>query len=113
MTNPSADVVERLCALLRRVDKPGYVRHSAHNTHTSNATYINPNGPRAANLLEAQATELASLRANAEAMALQGRFLKPYLVWTCGPESPGCHPTMPSACGAFLDALTAYQESRK
>lgn len=33
------------------------------------------------------------------------RHIKPYLEWTVSDESPGHHPTMPSAVGAFLDTL--------
>jgi hypothetical protein len=35
------------------------------------------------------------------------RNIWPYIEWTVGPESPGHHPTMPSAAGAFKDALNA------
>lgn len=45
-----------------------------------------------------QADEIARLRKAA-------RNLIPYLEWTVGPESPGCHPTMPSAVGTFMDAF--------
>jgi len=38
--------------------------------------------------------------------------LRPYLEWTIGPESPGCHPTMPSAVAAFLAALRAPVERK-
>lgn len=47
----------------------------------------------------------SSLRARVEELETAGRYIKPYLVWTVGPESPGYHPTMPSAVGAFLDTL--------
>jgi len=33
------------------------------------------------------------------------RNILPYLRWTIGPESPGHHPTMPSAVGAFEHAV--------
>lgn len=32
-------------------------------------------------------------------------YIAPYLIWTVGPESPGYHPTMPSAVSAFLCAF--------
>jgi hypothetical protein len=50
--------IAEMCRRLRRVDKPGYIRHTASNTFTSNATYINPDGPAAAKLIEALAAEL-------------------------------------------------------
>ena len=37
------------------------------------------------------------------------KALRPYLRWTIGPESPGHHPTMPSAVDAFLIALAAME----
>lgn len=39
------------------------------------------------------------------------KVLRPYLTWTVGPESPGHHPTMPSAVDAFLSALAAMETS--
>lgn len=33
------------------------------------------------------------------------RHILPYLRWTIGPESPGHHPTMPSAVAAFQKAF--------
>lgn len=59
---------------------------------------------RAADTIEAQAAELARLVKAAKA-------LRPYLRWTIGPESPGHHPTMPSAVDAFLFALAAMETS--
>jgi hypothetical protein len=47
---------------LMRVDKPGYYRHSGANTHTSNATYINPDGPAAVRRIEALEAALIRLR---------------------------------------------------
>jgi len=38
-----------------------------------------------------------------------GNRLLPYLAWTIGPESPGHHPTMPSAVAQFSAALAAIQ----
>lgn len=57
---------------------------------------------RAAALLSAQAVMLEEAR---RAM----RNIKPYLEWTVSDESPGRHPTMPSAVGAFLDALAMME----
>ena len=50
------------------------------------------------NLIETQAREIERLR---EA----GQSILPYLVWAIGPESPGYHPTMPSAVKEFRAAL--------
>lgn len=33
------------------------------------------------------------------------RNIRPYLIWTIGDESPGYHPTMPSAVGAFCHTV--------
>lgn len=49
--------------------------------------------------------EIERLRAENERLATAMRNIKPYLEWTIGPESPGYHPTMPSAVASFLDAL--------
>jgi hypothetical protein len=54
--------------------------------------------------------EAIRLRAENERLRKAGRFLKPYLVWTIGSESPGHHPTMPSAVAAFLGALERKPE---
>lgn len=45
--------------------------------------------------------------AEAKLAALEGaaRYILPYLRWTVGPESPGHHPTMPSAVVAFQVAF--------
>ena len=45
-------------------------------------------------------------RAECERLREAGRNIMPYLQWTVGPESPGCHPTMPSAVDDFAAALT-------
>lgn len=47
--------------------------------------------------------------ARIEALERAGRNITPYLDWTIGRESPGCHPTMPSAVAAFRAALTKVQ----
>jgi len=47
--------------------------------------------------------------AGLEALVEAGNRLLPYLAWTIGPESPGHHPTMPSAVAHFSAALTAAQ----
>ena len=39
------------------------------------------------------------------ALEAAGRYILPYLTWTIGPESPGYHPTMPSAVSAFIAVL--------
>ena len=57
--------------------------------------YVNPDGPDAVE-------KIASLRARVEELETAGRYIKPYLVWTVGPESPGYHPTMPSAVALTL-----------
>ena len=59
---------------------------------------------QAAALLSAQAVMLEEAR---KAM----RDIKPYLEWTVSDESPGHHPTMPSAVGAFLDAFAKLEAS--
>lgn len=43
-------------------------------------------------------TEIAKLRSAAQRIS-------PYLTWTLSDESPGHHPTMPSAVGAFFDSF--------
>jgi hypothetical protein len=55
--------------------------------------------PEAAQQGEADNARIASLEK-------AGRNILPYLRWTIGPESPGYHPTMPSAVEAFARALT-------
>lgn len=40
------------------------------------------------------------------------KLLKPYLEWTVGPESPGHHPTMPSAVACFLHSLERVAPSK-
>lgn len=55
-------------------------------------------------MLEA-ADELSRLRAENERLRTAMRRIAPYLRWTVGEESPGYHPTMPSAVSAFLAAL--------
>jgi hypothetical protein len=51
-----------------------------------------------------------ALKAENERLTRAMRNIKPYLVWTVGPESPGYHPTMPSAVQAFLAALERKTE---
>jgi hypothetical protein len=50
-------------------------------------------------------TRLLSAEARVKGLERAARNIKPYLVWTIGLESPGYHPTMPSAVNAFLAAL--------
>lgn len=52
------------------------------------------------------------LREQVESLARACRNVKPYLEWTISPESPGHHPTMPSAVGAFIEALADYRTSQ-
>ena len=42
----------------------------------------------------------------------QARYIRPYLNWTIGAESPGHHPTMPSAVAAFTTALDALSKAK-
>jgi len=42
----------------------------------------------------------------------QARYIRPYLNWTIGAESPGYHPTMPSAVAAFTTALDALSKAK-
>jgi hypothetical protein len=46
-----------------------------------------------------------AIQARVKVLEEAARNIKPYLVWTVGPESPGHHPTMPSAVDTFLAAL--------
>jgi hypothetical protein len=50
-------------------------------------------------------TRLLSAEARVKVLEEALRNIKPYLVWTVGPESPGHHPTMPSAVDVFVAAL--------
>ena len=47
----------------------------------------------------------ASSQAEIERLRTAMRHILPYLNWTIGEESPGHHPTMPSAVAAFRAAL--------
>jgi hypothetical protein len=49
--------------------------------------------------------ERDELAARVKVLEDAGQNIKPYLVWTIGPGSPGHHPTMPSAVAAFVAAL--------
>ena len=42
----------------------------------------------------------------------QARYIRSYLNWTIGAESPGYHPTMPSAVAAFTTALDALSKAK-
>lgn len=55
--------------------------------------------------LIATAREVEGLRAEVARLEKAGRYLMPYLTWTIGAESPGYHPTIPSAVAAFRAAL--------
>lgn len=49
---------------------------------------------------------LPALLAETRKKALEAALrIAPYLIWTIGEESPGHHPTMPSAVAAFLRAF--------
>ena len=90
MTDTPGKLEERLRATVRIVKDA--------DSGKSYKRLRNPDGPEAAD-------EISSLRARVEELETAGRYIKPYLVWTVGSESPGYHPTMPSAVGAFLDTL--------
>jgi hypothetical protein len=47
-----------------------------------------------------------------EAATKAMRYILPYLEWTIGAESPGHHPTMPSAVEAFKDTLASLRGAR-
>lgn len=65
--------------------------------------------------LEARAEAAEALNATLQAKLREAlkamRHIKPYLVWTVGPESPSHHPTMPSAVDAFLADLRTLRET--
>lgn len=54
--------------------------------------------------------ERDALLARNEELEGAARRIMPYLRWTIGPESPGCHPTMPSAVAAFRDVIAAEKD---
>lgn len=56
-------------------------------------------------LPSATPSALDTLRAEVVRLREAGRNIAPYLKWTISDESPGHHPTMPSAVAAFLAAL--------
>jgi hypothetical protein len=58
------------------------------------------------------AATIQALEAQVREATRAMRNIKPYLVWTVSDESPGHHPTMPSAVGAFLDALAHLENSK-
>lgn len=54
------------------------------------------------------------LRERVAELETAARYLRPYLDWTIGDESPGYHPTMPSAVAAFKERVGAEAlDSRK
>jgi hypothetical protein len=48
---------------LRRVKSPGYIKHTATGSYSTNTVYENPNGPQAADFIEQQAATITSLTA--------------------------------------------------
>lgn len=56
-------------------------------------------------MADAQHRALTTLSAKVETLEAAARNITPYLNWTISAESPGFHPTMPSAVGAFKEAL--------
>lgn len=57
--------------------------------------------------IDLAADRIEALRAEVERLEKAGRCLLPYLHWTIGAESPGHHPTMPSAVADFEATLGA------
>ena len=53
----------------------------------------------------AAGAEAATLRKRVDALEKAARRLSPYLEWQLSDESPGHHPTFPSAVASFLAAL--------
>lgn len=53
----------------------------------------------------AQAAEIERLRGELERLQKAGEAIVPYLKFTIGPESPGHHPTMPSAVWQFCSVI--------
>jgi hypothetical protein len=51
------------------------------------------------------AAELTALRARLAELEGAAHNILPYLQFTIGPESPGHHPTMPSAVAMFQEVL--------
>ena len=85
-----SDIVDRL-----RERQPEYAEMGSASVIVIPADYL---------ALDA-ADEIERLRAENEKLREAGRRIAPYLRWTISEESPGHHPTMPSAVSAFLAAL--------
>lgn len=68
----------------------------------------------AADRIEALSAALAASQVREAKLREAAERITPYLRWTISEESPGYHPTMPSAVAAFDAALRALsQESSK
>lgn len=57
------------------------------------------------NFLRDNLPAIIEQRAEIERLRQACRYILPYLEWTVGSESPGYHPTMPSAVADFRAAL--------
>jgi hypothetical protein len=55
--------------------------------------------------LQCAAMDLNDLEQKYKKLQTAMRNIKPYLEWTIGVESPGYHPTMPSAVASFIDVM--------
>jgi hypothetical protein len=101
---------ERLAALVDCCGKPNRV--GVHHATTATGDLV-LDAPFAASLLE----ELQALRSQPAGVRVKGlgalKRIIPYLDWTISGESPGHHPTMPSAVAAFKDALSALEPQQE
>jgi len=64
----------------------------------------------AVNIIDVAATRITALEAEKAELVKGMRYILPYLEWTIGKESPGYHPTMPSAVADFRATLAKHQE---
>nr|WP_250808483.1 hypothetical protein [Neorhizobium tomejilense] len=67
----------------------------------------------AAKSLHEASTSLKEANAEIERLRNAADNIAPYLIYTVGEESPGHHPTMPSAVGAFLHAFDIETKEKR
>lgn len=68
--------------------------------------HINVSGGEFTPYARTLSTRITELEADKARLIKASRYILPYLHWTISDESPGHHPTMPSAVGAFEEALS-------
>jgi hypothetical protein len=118
-TKPEMLDAGALLERLRRVDKPAYRKVTPTNTFTSNATYINPDGPKAANHIEALSTQLAEREAELVRLREAGerkdallRRIEPHIdAIVCYASTMGEHE--PNRLAVDLRALTIKDNSNE